>query len=1023
MSTLPLISTVEHEAFTAGNRGIRAFRPAAGSIRLLCLTLIFALFAFAPAKAAGRWGDLAATVFHAYGRDQGLPHPVPTALAQDRQGFLWVGTQGGLARWDGYRFQAWRADPGVAGSLPDDWVQTLHVDPAGRLWIGTAAGHLAWYDGARDQFVAVPLGLAAGHIHVGAIADDGTGGLWIGTDDGLRHLDPGAQRVSAVGGTGAVLALLRDHSGALWIGTASGLARRATGSTALAAIPLPGATGGVSALFEEPNGRIWIGTVQNGLFVIDTPGAAPRPIATGAAIAPNSVSSLARAGPHEIWAGLRSSGIVAIDTRTSETRAIRHDRTLPNSLAHDDVWALLTDNAGSIWVGGTGGLSHHLPSPGGVISTVFGALDGPGNLSGADVLSILATRDGRIWLGYIDGGVDVIDPARGRVAALRPGESGLPRESVFAMVEAEDGIVYIGTRRGLFASDRAARSARPILLSGPDPHMAIDALLLDAGQLWIGGERDGLWQGAAHGGGSIALKQIDPAKLSNANITVIARGTGSDLWVGTRNGLNRIDVASGTIDRIMADPADREALGGRFVSGLLIDRKGRLWVGTFGGGLALATGRWADGRPIFRRFGLAEGLPHTNVDSLAMDSAGTIWASTDDGLAMVDPANFAIRSITASDGSVLRDYFVGSRGSDAAGEALFGAKGGLAIVRPGVLPRWRFKAPIVVTDLRVGGIARPIGPLDASGDVAPIILTHDTNSLTVEFAALDFTAPDHNLYAYKLDGFDRDWTETDPSRRLAAYTNLPPGDYVLRLRGSNREGVWTERDLAIPIRVRAAWHQSNWVRGAVALILVWGLMALMRWRTRHLHRRQSELEQQIAERTADLQAANERLMLLTRTDTLTGLASRQHFVEGAHEFIALANRHAVPCSLIVLDLDEFKHVNDTWGHPAGDAALAMTGKILSSLVRVTDLVGRLGGEEFAIAMPHTEIDGARLLAERLRAAVAAGHVAADGETIRVTASFGVAELSAEEDFESLYARADAALYSAKERGRNRIEIG
>jgi diguanylate cyclase (GGDEF)-like protein len=1001
--------------------------PRAGTLRFLCLTLVFAFLAVSPARAAGRWGDLAATVFHTYGRDQGLPHPVPTALAQDHQGFLWIGTQGGLARWDGYRFQAWRANPGVAGSLPDDFVQTLHVDPAGHLWIGTAAGHLAWYDGTRDQFVAVPLGLAAGHIHVGAIVDDGNGGLWIGTDDGLRHLDPVTQTVSAIHAAGLpggiVLAVLRDRTGALWVGTPNGLVRRAAGASAFVAVPLGNTMAGVSALLQEPNGRIWIGTVQNGLFAIDAPGAAPRPIGDPAAIAPNTVSSLTLAGPHEIWAGLRSIGIIAVDTKTGETRAIRHDRTLPNSLAHDDVWALLTDNAGSIWVGGTGGLGHHLPSPGGVISTVFGALEHPDNLSAADVLSILPTRDGRIWLGYIDGGVDVIDPVRGRVAALRPGQSGLPRESVFAMVEADDGTVYIGTRRGLFASDRAARSARPVLLNGPDPHMAINALLLDAGTLWIGGERDGLWQGQPHGAGSIALKQIDPAKLSNTNITVIVRGKGSDLWVGTRNGLNRIDLASGAIDRIMADPADHEALGGRFVSGILIDRKGRLWVGTFGGGLAMATGHWADGRPIFRRFGLTEGLPHINVDSLAMDGAGTIWAGTDDGLAMIDPANLAIRSITPSDGSVLRDYFVGSRGADAAGEALFGAKGGLAIVRPGILPPWGFKAPIVVTDLRVGGIAQPIGPLNAGGDIAPVILTRDTNSIAVEFAALDFTAPEHNRYAYKLDGFDRDWTETDPNRRLAAYTNLPPGDYVLRLRGSNRDGAWTERDLAIPIRVRAAWHQRNWVRVVVAAFLVWALMALMRWRTRHLHRRQSELEKQIAERTADLQAANERLMLLTRTDTLTGLASRQHFVEGAHEFIALANRHAVPCSLIVLDLDEFKHVNDTWGHPAGDAALAMTGKTLSSLVRVTDLVGRLGGEEFAIAMPHTDIEGAKLLAERLRAAIAAGRVDADGDTVRVTASFGVAELSSQEDFESLYARADAALYSAKERGRNRIEIG
>ncbi len=330
---------------------------------------------------------------------------------------------------------------------------------------------------------------------------------------------------------------------------------------------------------------------------------------------------------------------------------------------------------------------------------------------------------------------------------------------------------------------------------------------------------------------------------------------------------------------------------------------------------------------------------------------------------------------------------------------------------------------MVVTDLRVGGVEQPVGPLNGAGTAEPIVLTPDTNSLTVEFAALDFTSPEHNRYAYRLDGFDRDWTETDSSRRLAAYTNLPPGDYVLRLRGSNRDGVWTERALALPIRVLPAWHQRNWVRAAVVVLLVWGMMSLMRWRTRHLHRRQSELEQQIAEHTADLKAANERLMLLTRTDALTGCASRQHFVEGAHEHIAISNRHCVPCSLIVLDLDQFKQINDSWGHPAGDAVLAAAGRVLTTHVRVTDLVGRLGGEEFAIAMPHTDIEGAKLLAERLRTAIAGTRTEVDGERLRVTASLGVAELHQDEDFETLYGRADHALYLAKEKGRNRIEIG
>jgi diguanylate cyclase (GGDEF)-like protein len=1017
---------------------LRASFHAARLRHIVLLVCLLGMVLPGPTYAADRWSGLTTTVFRNYGRDQGLPHPVPTALAQDREGFIWIGTQGGLARWDGYRFKAYRADPGVAGSLPYDWIQTLHVDTGGRLWIGSSAGHLARYDGARDRFDLVPIGLAAGRIHIAAIVDDGAGQLWIGTDDGLRHLNPitGAFTILRAGmpdaqglPDGPVLAVLRDRMGALWAGTANGLVRRAAGSRTFVAVPLAGVRTGVSALFEEPNGRIWIGTVRNGLFAIDHAGASPRAMGVAAAIAPNSVSSICLAGAHEIWAGLRSGGIVAVDTQTGAARAIRHDRTVSNSLAHDDVWALLRDNAGSVWVGGTGGLSYRPPDPG-LISTIFGAQDRPGGLSAADVLSVFETRDRRIWLGYIDGGVDVIDPARGRVAALRPGEGHpdhtLPRDAVFAMAEADDGTVYLATRRGLYATDRTAKKVQLVALRGRDPHLAINALLLDAGALWIGGERDGLWAGVPSRvapGGKVIFGPADAASLSNSNINVIVRGTGRDIWVGTRNGLNRVNLDTHRIEAVPPDPADKTALAGRFVSALLVDRKGRLWVGTFDGGLALMTGPRPDGRPSFRRFGLAEGLPHLNVDSLAMDGTGMIWAGTDDGLARIDPETLAIRAVGRPDGSVLRDYFVGARGTSREGEALFGAKDGFSVVRAGPLPRWAFRPPIVVTDLRVGGKFVPVGSLNGvGGKVEPIILTPESNSLTVEFAALDFTAPEKNRYAYRLDNFDRDWTETDSSRRLAAYTNLPPGDYTLHLRGTNREGQWDARDLVLPIRVMPAWYQHRWVAIAIAWLVILAVGALLRWRMAHLRRRQSELERQIAERTTDLRAANERLTVLTRTDTLTGCANRGHFVDGVSEFIAMANRHGTPLSLVVLDLDEFKKVNDTWGHPAGDATLAMTGRVLASHVRASDLCGRIGGEEFALAMPLTDAKGARMLAERLRAAIGGAAVDASGARIHVTASFGIAQHKPGEAFDSLYARADTALYAAKLAGRDRIEI-
>lgn len=993
--------------------------------------MLLACSAITPGHAAPRWTSLVATVFHNYGRDQGLPHPVPTALAQDRDGFIWIGTQGGLTRWDGYRFHGYKADPAVAGSLPDDWIQTLHVDPAGTLWIGGGAGGLARYDAAHDRFLKVPVGRNTGRTHIGAIADDGRGGLWIGTDQGLTHLDPvtGAYKVVTIPiAASPVRAVLRDRAGGLWVGTTTGLVRGAGGSPQWTGLTLDDEPIGVTALYEDKDGRVWIGTQRRGLFVVDRPGAQPRPVGQDPVLSTGSVSSISPSTAGEIWVGLRGNGVVAVDIATGRLHFIRHDRTVASSLAHNDVWALLRDNAGSLWVGSMSGLSYH-PANSGLISTMLASRARPGGLSATDPQAVMATRDGRVWMGYLDGNVDVIDPENGKVETLRPGQDrnprALPPDVVFALAEADDGGVYIGTRRGLYLTRPRADGVRLIPLPGRARQMGITALTFDKGVLWVGSDEDGLIGMVPRPDGQAGRIIFDSRKdrrLTDDGVNVILPAANNMLWIGTRNGFYRLDRTSLAVDHIAADPLRQGALPGRNVVAMLTDKKGRLWVGTFGGGLAMLSGRDGAGRWSFRRLGVEDGLPHMNVDSLQMDGSGTIWAGTDDGLARVDPASLTVRAVRQADGSALIDYYAGAGATSAVGEALFGAKGGLTIVRPGVLPRWTWQPPIVVTDLRIGGVSQPVAQVNRATSTAPLIVKPDANSLAVEFAALDYTAPERNRYSYRLEGFDRDWTATDAGRRLAIYTNLPPGDYVLRLRGSNRAGVWAERELAVPIRVLPAWYQRLWFKLAGGILLLLAIGAIVRWRTRYLRRRQADLERQIADRMADLRAANERLAHLAQTDPLTGCANRRHFLALARERIDAARHNGRPFSLAILDLDEFKAVNDRHGHPGGDAVLEMTGVVVLDHLRPRDVAGRIGGEEFAVMMPDTSLAEARQLADQLREAIGGARVKVDGVSIGVTASIGVAELKTDEDFGRLYARADARLYAAKQAGRNRVEV-
>ncbi|HTD28935.1 MAG TPA: ATP-binding protein [Xanthomonadaceae bacterium] len=417
---------------------------------------------------------------------------------------------------------------------------------------------------------------------------------------------------------------------------------------------------------------------------------------------------------------------------------------------------------------------------------------------------------------------------------------------------AEGGVVYVGTSRGLYRVDRTGTASQPVAVPGRDPSARITSLLEDSGILWVGGADDGLWKTSIHDGALALLDRWHGGRLTDQRVEVIERGTAQDLWIGTGDGLNRLDRATGAVERIQPNPSDPTALAPGSVSSLLVDRAARLWVGTLGGGISVLTGRDHNGRPLFHRIGAADGLPSANVSQLLLDGQGKIWASTADGLAVIDPGSFAVRALHHAEGVAIAGYWVHSGAVTAQGELLFGGLGGLTVVRPERLRNWSYRPPVVVTDVHIGGKPVPAGRFNGAGSVEPLVLSPQANSLAVEFSALDYSAPERNRYAYRLQGYDRDWIETDATRRLAAYTNLPPGTYTLHLRGSNRDGAWTEKTIDLPITVLPAWYQTLWFRLLLAAAGVAAVAMLVQLRTAFLRQRQRELEQQVEARTAEV---------------------------------------------------------------------------------------------------------------------------------------------------------------------------
>jgi len=1009
--------------------------------RLLAACIGTLLLSLAPAGAqTNRFSRLADAVFSYITKENGLPNEVPLALAQDSEGFIWMGTEGGLARWDGTHFRLYSAGPDPT-DLPDNVVSVLHRDTQGHLWIGTDAAGLARYDPATDKFIRVPLN-APGQVGVAgvqAIIDDGANGLWVGTGAGLFHLNSSMHIVyeltarqahgdpASVGLPDfAVSSLVLDRRGTLWVGTLSGLAKAQPGSTKFLPVSLPVVSRGdaacqITKLLEDSTGALWVGTHRDGAFVIGPDGvtvrSAPVPEGDDGVAAGYGVTAILEIQPGLVWLGTDGQGILEI-SRDEQPRSIRHDPSISTSVLSDEVRALFKDRAGLVWVASDRGISRYDPTQH-AVATLFGVANRQSGISDTDVVSVMAMPDNKVWAGLRYHGIDILDVATGRIVQLpadpRHPDTALPAFSIPTMAALPDGSVLAGTADGLYRLDAAGAHIQRLTIPGRSRNRGVESICFCHGSVWLGG-KDGLWQLSIDPGGQVhVLRREDGAHLTDPRIDVIAPGPDDAIWVGTESGLNLLHAGSGLVERIFPDRTDPTKLASGEIITLLTDRQGQLWVGTLDDGLFVMTGR-RDGKPVFRRLGKAQGLPNEDISSLQLGPSGRIWMSTDEGIAVLDPTTFAVQSLGRNEGVAVTTYWSGSGAVTEKGEILFGGLGGLTAVTPALLTHDTYRPPLVITDVHVGGKSVLAGQPGPVGKMPAIVLGPDSNSLHVEFTLLDYAAAINDRFGYKLEGFDTDWVENEVTPRIASYTNLPPGHFVLRLRGTGHEGSWGDTQISVPVIVLPAWYQTPWFRLAALAVVALLVAALVQARTALLRQRQRELERQVAERTAELSLTQAQLRHFAYVDMLTGLPNRRAFTEEFRRLTEQAQHSHGRLALLLIDMDGFKLVNDTLGHHAGDSLLVAVGGRLRGAVREGDFVARLGGDEFAVLMMMAD-DMIELVCQRIIDGFLPP-VAIEGENLVAGASIGVAiypDHGATQ--ERIYKMADIAMYAAKREGR------
>ncbi|HXY96319.1 MAG TPA: diguanylate cyclase [Steroidobacteraceae bacterium] len=996
---------------------------------LLCLACA------APALGAmARWEALASPQFRHYSVDNGLANSALTALAQDRDGFLWIGSQSGLMRFDGYRFRTYQHDPQDAGSIPSNFVQSLFADAAGNLWVGTANAGLTRYDPRTGRFVTYPVGGPRGTrtADVEAIIDDSKGGLWVGTDGGLDHLAVPTGEVTHYDSPRGdslshdnVLGLYRESSGSLLVGDRVGLLRFYPDAGRFERLSISDTSGrvvaaGVRTFAEDSDHRLWFGTTVSGVGLFDARGVARLPRLRGAAaaaLAGQSVRGFAAGPDGKLFFATYGAGVFVLDPATLGVRQICHSDADATSLAADQAYGLLRDRSGLLWVATEQGLSVTDPGQA-AFQTVVVDRTRSDRLTEGSGLAILVDSRERLWVGHHTSGVDVFGADGARVAMLHPNERGARAaggHSVYAFAESADDTVWLGTDSGLYRVGGQAWQTVAVPFPGEQAGPSIQRLLADGSDLWVG-SRTGLHRYDIPSGRWTSYNSRSPGGLSDGFVIAIARRADGMLWVGTRKGLNLFNPASATTTPFAEASPASAALAQAFIVDLSSDPDGRLWVATIDDGVYLLTPE-GSGTYLIRHLTEHEGLPSVNIDALQPDLAGGMWISTGNGLAVIDSRSLGVHRYQRADGVRFGDFWAHASALTRQGDLVFGAVGGLTVVRPGLLAERHFEPQLLVSGITVGGRLLRAAP---SGSTAgPIVVHPAANSFQVDFAATDYTAPRMLRYAYMLQGYDTDWSVVDATKRTAAYTNLSPGSYLLLVRGTNREGVYSSATLRIPVRVQPAWYQTWWARLLAAAAVFCLVALLVQARTAYLRRVKQRLEALVAKRTEELRRSKQQIEMIAYHDSMTGLPNRRLFAERFEHFRASADRSRSGFTLVLVDLDKFKVINDSLGHAAGDAVLIAAAQRLGAVTREVDVVARLGGDEFAILLDNTvgpEAIGG--VCQRILQSFAEA-VSAEGRLLQVGISLGCAVYPRDGLTQSdLYRVADRALYEAKAAGRN-----
>lgn len=952
----------------------------------------------------------------------GLVQATVYDIEQDLNGNIWLGTQSGLDRFDGYSFVNFGQESDQEVGLTSTRVLDLELNPAtGDLWVGTASG--------LNRFNA----------QSGLIED--------------------VEVVSASGGKQKRFnALHIDRHGDFWFESSGKLfvKRQARGPAIEISMPIAEAQLNIFEIESDPQSIIYLAT-SAGVLRFDSksnqwlPNLIPDIVVFAVFIDSDDA----------LWAGTNGSGLYHFtfddaENPMSQTR-LSTEQGLTNSIIND----IEQDASGTIWVATNSGLSI-FPD-----HTEFTPLAIAENFSDRKsmVHSLFISDTDDVLYGTLTNGFSIVAPN-----ALLFEKIAIPdNEVAYSSTLDKDETLWVATPEGVWSVNSQLQALQLITFEEGDSsrgmenaimsvHYAVDNDAAGNGQIWVGtrvglarvnDSKDGI---VTVGFNGIPIYTINDDKQGNLFLGTITNGlyhydpstnsvlshyktervvgievvSESVIWLATLGGLVKINPLEKTQKTYAHDPNDPSSLAHNVVTWVSQKSENEYFVATQAKGLYLMTEDLAGQTASFKALFPETQLSRISIGAVVQDQFDDYWVTTITGIAKIDAALSSITFFDETDGTSSSGYFIGANSMNAAGRLFFAGSDGVTHFLPSEVIRPTTSPQLHITTIDILNNANGVRVIDAKSNalyplkLSSLNLDQRDIVLSIEVAAAELVSPDKIQYAYRLKGFNDQWQALDSRKRSMTYTSLDAGDYILEVKATNRYGEWMEEHISMNIAVAPPWYPSRVAIFSWVVLFVFAIYSYVRWRSRWHYLRSQQLAAEVASKTRDLEIANEQLRKLSNLDPLTKIYNRRGFTGAANQRFQNFQGHLKPFCIVLFDIDFFKQINDEFGHDAGDEVLIDVTKKIRDLLGKEDLIGRWGGEEFIALLSDTDIESAFNAADTIRRAISNKPSIVMNNKIPVTLSGGVAIIEASGTIDSCIKKADVLLYQAKQNGRNQI---